>query len=93
MLPFDGLATVANQSGTVLATDVPIHLDEAGSNTTRVGVVVDYLADVHVSAAEHLVNQVNRRLLVDGRIFKVISAVSYPYVPHLEVGLKETRGG
>ena len=93
MLPYTELAEIQNQSGTTLAEDVPVRLEMAGGNATRLGQAYDFTCEAHISAEDHLVAQTNRRLVIDGRTFKVLSAEAQHFVPHLELELREVRGG
>lgn len=92
MLPFDQEAVIKSQSGDVLAT-VGIHLEGVGSAVNRVGQEYNWIGDVEEDAAEYLIGEVNRRIEVDGQVFKVIEAFESEYLPHVEVQLREIRGG
>lgn len=93
MLPFTDLADIQDQAGETLLEGVPFRMELAATNSVRVGVSLDYIADVHAMAANDLLGQVNRRLVVNNRNFKVVSCEFHDFIPHLEVGLKEVRGG
>lgn len=93
MLPFTEYANIEDQAGEVLLEDCPLRLEQAGSGANRVGVEYDFTADIHLSAADHLLGEVNRRLVMGDRVFKVIDATFHDMIPHLSANLRQMRGG
>lgn len=94
LLPFDQVCEVrTNPEGTLLGT-VAGHVEvvNSASETAR-GERYDANGELEPDAAELVVGFANRQIVCEGTRYKVVSAVSRSYVPHVEVSLLELRPG
>lgn len=94
VLPFDKVGDVQRQGGALVRSGVPIAIWPAGEGAvTPVGEAYDFLAQAAVEAANDLVRQPNRQVVVDGITLKVIWAQRHDHLPHVELRLRELRPG
>lgn len=93
MLPFTDRCEIRAQNGDLLADEVPVRVEGAGTSTVGRGVVYDWTGEIHESAAPHLIRQRNRHLVIDSQRYNVVEAFQHDFVPHVELRLLEVRGG
>jgi hypothetical protein len=65
--------------------------EEVGGEETPRGERYDATGEIEEAAAPYLVREANRKLLVDGVTYTVVSAIKHDFVPHVEVLLAELR--
>lgn len=66
---------------------VQVSVWPAGDRTTSTGESYDYTAEAELDAAAEL-SKPNRRLLVDGDSYMIVSAVAMEIVPHVALRLR-----
>lgn len=92
---FDRTAQIIDSAGEPVPDadttfDCAISEIPGGSETAR-GESYDADAVIEAAAAPYLVRIPNRRLLIDGVRYSVISAVAHDVVPHVEATIAELR--
>lgn len=93
-LPFLALGELLEQGGDAVtgADEVPCSVWPAqSSNNSQVGHHHSHRGEAHLDYADEL--QVpNRRLVVDGETYVIVSATAMPLLPHVVLELKLTSG-
>lgn len=88
--PFLESGELRDVGGDVLMEDVPCMVFDNGQFPTEVGQGYDATASVSARAAEHLVDQANRRLIVNGKTYTVVSTLHHRQMGYLECALKRS---
>lgn len=86
--PFVSEAEVQDRAGAVLAQTQANVWQERTSSPSSVGEDYDYVGLIDSDAADALVGQRNRVLVVEGRRYNVVDAVAHRDLPHVEVSLR-----
>lgn len=93
-LPFPKRATILDQAGDEVATDVPLAIWPTATITTPSGQAYDHYAHVaRIPGEAHLVGEENRSLEVDGTRYKVLDAYPWTFVGMVRASLREVRPG
>lgn len=94
LLPYDQEVEVrSNPDGEPLATVQGQIRPLLGSFETDRGERYDYEGELEPAAAEYVVGTANRQLVVDDEIYKVVAAVEWTFLPHVQVSLLQLRPG
>lgn len=87
--PFRQFGEVRDRDGTVLLAVVPCQVWRDASGTAiDTGESYDYACWMHADGSAALVEEDNRLLVVDGTEYRVVDALSFDVMPHLELALR-----
>lgn len=94
MLPFDQEVEIRKSpDGEVLGV-VDGHIERAPSpGETQRGERYDWTGQLHLDAADPLLGQANREVIVNDTRYRVVDSIEYLAVPHIAVALLELRPG
>jgi hypothetical protein len=90
IFPYVEVGELIDRSGNVLVAELPVTAYGGGNFVSASG--ENYDTTAYASArlgAEHLVGKSNRRLIIDGVQYTVVSCVHHKFVAQLELGLKQ----
>lgn len=93
VLPFDRTGDVLELGGEVLLADLALAYWPAEPRETAVGEVYDHEGECDLAGADSLLDENNRQIEVDGKLFTVIRAEPAEFVPHIMLRLRQIRGG
>lgn len=88
--PFLQTGELKDLAGETLMEAVPCTIFDNNQFSSEIGESYDSTATVSARAAEHLVDQSNRRLTVDGKTYTVLSTVHHRQMAYLECALKRS---
>lgn len=90
IFPYVEWGELKDRSGTVLIAKLPLTKYDGGNFVSPSG--ENYDTTAYASArlgAQHLVGKSNRRLIIDGVQYTVVSCAHHKFVAQLELGLKQ----
>lgn len=93
-LPFMAFGELLDQSGTTLEVDVPVSIwPAARQSATAGGEAFDHTAEIPLRYESSVVERANLWLVCDGRRYRIVEAVSHPFVPHVALNLRRMVAG
>ena len=91
-LPFTHAGELAALDGTILEAGIPCAVWPARSRTTALGKTADHEGEAALAYADPLAAP-NRKLIIDGRTYNIVSAVPHGLLPHVALLLREQIPG
>ena len=94
-LPYMDQATILEQSGAVVALDVPCSVWPAtNQRADTTGEVFDHRGEIPARFAADVIERANLWLDVEGGArYRIVGAVQHSFVPHIALELRRVKSG